>query len=41
MKDLSGNQLFDVTKTQGEAKIQPNGVTDDFGGIAMAGVRIG
>jgi len=34
-------QVFDITGTQFKTEIQPDGVTDDRGGIAMAGVRIG
>ncbi len=32
----NGEQFLNVTETQCEAKVQPDIVTDDFGGIAMA-----
>jgi hypothetical protein len=33
--------FFDITETQGKTKIQPNGLADDLGRIAMARLWIG
>jgi hypothetical protein len=37
----SRKRFFDITETQRKTEIQPDGVIDDRGEIAMAGVRIG
>ena len=34
----TGHHLFDIAKAQGEAKVEPDAMTDDFGREAMATV---